>query len=258
MVAARAASSADWATKNRSRPGRALAPDHEQGRRGDRGRPGGCERAHRTRNTAVTDRRAEREGAGEQLGDAEQSELGHRGLDHREADREDGELRGEREGPQQDGRGATEARDTPGDEEVGEQGHEEEELHRARPLDEREVAARVLEHHRLVDHRQLEVRGRVVDGQASGLREHHDEEGREGEEVPGIGGEAGLAAQALDDAAQVGRVRAQGEGEDGHDDRGLGERGHRDLAARRPCRRTRCPRRDRPGRGRTSPAGTGT
>ena len=51
-----------------------------------------------------------------------------------------------------------------------------EELERRRPLDQREVARRVLEHHRLVDHRELEVRGGVVDRDARvlGERDHRE------------------------------------------------------------------------------------
>ena len=56
-----------------------------------------------------------------------------------------------------------------GQEEVDQQRHEQQLLERGGPLDEGEVGARVLEHHRLVDHRQLEVRRRIVDGNAAGL-----------------------------------------------------------------------------------------
>ena len=48
--------------------------------------------------------------------------------------------------------------------------------HRGGPLEVREVPARVLEERPLVDHRQLEVRVRVVDRLAPGLG-HDDERG---------------------------------------------------------------------------------
>ena len=51
------------------------------------------------------------------------------------------------------------------------------------PLDEGEVGAGVLEHHGLVDHGQLEVRGGVVDRDAARLGEEDDEERRRGEQL---------------------------------------------------------------------------
>ena len=61
-------------------------------------------------------------------------------------------------------------------EHVDEQRADHEQLDGAAVEDEREVRAAVVEHHDLVDHRQLEVRVRIVDGDARVLREQHDEE----------------------------------------------------------------------------------
>src|ERR1043166_4533319 len=60
-------------------------------------------------------------------------------------------------------------------ENVGEQCHEDELLDGCAKLDEREVAARIFEQHRFVNHREFEVRCRIVHWNASGLSEEHDE-----------------------------------------------------------------------------------
>ena len=122
-------------------------------------------------------------------------------------------------------------RDAPRDEEIAEQREEDEQLDRGRPLDEGQVAAGVLEDHRLVDHRELEVRGRVVDGQAPGLGQGHDEERAEREQVAGAQGRSRSRHGARHDLTEVGGARAEGEREDREGDGGLGEGSHGHLAA---------------------------
>ncbi len=72
---------------------------------------------------------------------------------------------------------------------------------------------------------------RVVDGQPPGLREGHDEDRAEGEQVARAQGRSGVGHGARHDLAEVGGTGAEGQGEDGERDGGLRERGHRHLAA---------------------------
>ena len=74
--------------------------------------------------------------------------------------------------------------------------------------------------------------GRVVHGQPTRLGDHDHKEGGEGEEVARVQGEQPLRPEALHDAAEVGRARPEGDGEDGEDHRRLGQGGHHHLAAR--------------------------
>ena len=67
-------------------------------------------------------------------------------------------------------------------EEGNDEAAEHPELQRSAVLDVGEVDAAVVQHHDLVDHRQLQVRVRIVDGDARVLREEHDEQGDGGED----------------------------------------------------------------------------
>src|SRR5215470_3628393 len=78
----------------------------------------------------------ERKRPGEQLGYAEEPELGHRSLEHRDRPGEDGELAAEGHEREEYGTRPDRARKAPGDEQVRQERHEEKELDRAGPLDE--------------------------------------------------------------------------------------------------------------------------
>ena len=122
-------------------------------------------------------------------------------------------------------------RDAHREEDVHQQRHQHELLDRGAPLDQRQVAARVFEHHRLVNHRQLQVRGRVVHGDAARLGQQHDEQRGKGqhmrrvEQLPGrpLGGQHHLA--------EIGGAGGDGHGEDGQHQRRLGHGGDGHLAA---------------------------
>ena len=60
------------------------------------------------------------------------------------------------------------------DDEPDQQRAEQEQLQRRAVEDEAESRPAVVEHHDLVDHRELEVRGRVVDRDAAVLDQHED------------------------------------------------------------------------------------
>ena len=106
-----------------------------------------------------------------------------------------------------------------------------EELERRGPLDQREMPRRVLEDHRLVDHRQLEVRRRVVDRNPRVLGQRHHRERDAGE------GEARIDRQLavrerVDDRRQRRRAGDQRCGEQHHQQRRLGEEADEHLAPR--------------------------
>ena len=65
----------------------------------------------------------------------------------------------------------------------------------------------VLEDHRFVDHRELEMRRRVVHRQPAGLRQHHDEQRHEGQDVAGAERGCRAGDGAGRDLAQVRRAR---------------------------------------------------
>src|SRR5207244_5200035 len=72
----------------------------------------------------------ERERARQELGHAEEPELGDHRFEDRERGGEDGQLAREGQEPEEDGHRLGEARHAPGDEEVGEERHEDEQPHR--------------------------------------------------------------------------------------------------------------------------------
>ena len=80
-------------------------------------------------------------------------------------------------------------------EEIHQQREIEQLLDRRGPLHQREVRPCVFEDHGFVDHRQLEVRGGIVDWNASRLGDDDDEEAGEGEDVGRVEGQA-LRARA--------------------------------------------------------------
>ncbi len=82
---------------------------------------------------------------------------------------------------QRERRGA--GRDPDRQEQIHEQREVQQLLDRRRPFDEREIGSGVLEHHRLVDHRQFEVRRRIVHRDASRFGDDDDEEAGEGEQI---------------------------------------------------------------------------
>ncbi len=69
-----------------------------------------------------------------------------------------------------------------GQDQVQEQGRQQEQLHRRAVQHETEERPAVIEDHHLVDHRELEVRVGIVDGNPRILGEQHDEQGDGDEE----------------------------------------------------------------------------
>ncbi len=100
-------------------------------------------------------------------------------------------------------------RDADREEHIHQQRHQHELLDGRAPFHEREVTARVFEQHRLVNHRQLQVRGRVVHRDAARLGQQHDEQRGKRQHVRRVR-TASRSAPALlsDHLAEVGRTRA--------------------------------------------------
>ncbi len=121
--------------------------------------------------------------------------------------------------------------DAPGHEERESDGHVGEQLDRHRPLDQREVARRILQDHRLVHHGELEVRARVVDRDARVLGEQHHEEGHRGEGEARVDREFAVR-ERVDDGGELGRAADERGGEQGHQHRRLGEEADQHLAPR--------------------------
>src|SRR5271165_3691744 len=104
---------------------------------------------------------------GEKLGGAKYAQLRRDGLDESEAGTSDRELHGEQRDGSEEGAGtALAGRNAPGDKQRKADARVVEELKSGRPLHERKMARRVLEHHGFMNHRELEVSCRIVDGDA--------------------------------------------------------------------------------------------
>ena len=69
----------------------------------------------------------------------------------------------------------------PGDENAGDQRDVEQELERGGELDQRQVPARIFEHHGFMHHGELKMRGGIVDGDAGVLGNRHHDQGDERE-----------------------------------------------------------------------------
>ena len=113
--------------------------------------------------------------------------------------------------------------DAPGNEEIGEQRHQHGQAHRLTQLDESQIRARVLEHHGLVDHGQLEMGTRIVDREATALGHDHDDEGHQGQQALRGGQPQGMGERAGDDGRQVGGVGGHRQGENGDQQCRLGQ-----------------------------------
>jgi hypothetical protein len=176
----------------------------------------------------------EQERGGEELGRAEDAHLGAEGLDQREQEAADRELHGEHRHRHQQPHPVAALGDAEREEQRQAHAGIDEELEARCPLDEREVPARVLEHHRLVDHGELEVGGGIVDGDARILGERHHGEGDAGERHARVDDELAVR-ERVHDGGERGRVRDERRGEQHHQQRGLGEETHQHLAARAEC-----------------------
>ena len=98
-------------------------------------------------------------------------------------------------------------------------------------LDDREVAAGILEHHRFVHHRQFEVRRRIVDRDARVFGDRDDDQRAEREAERHA--QADVAGRhECRDHRQLRRAGDQRERERDDDQRGFGERCDHDFAAR--------------------------
>ena len=116
--------------------------------------------------------------------------------------------------------------------EADEECAEEPQLQGSRVEDAGEVRAAVIEHHDLVDHRELEMGCRVVNRDAAVLGEEHDQEG-EGDQGEG---RRGLRPDADRHVGQHRRQRQASrlprDGRQSEEERGLRQGRERDLAAR--------------------------
>ena len=104
-------------------------------------------------------------GPDEELRHADQAEPRHRRLDHADRDGEPGHGRAGMRPPSEPAATGVDRKH-----DADEQCAHEPELERRAAQDQREVGAAVVEHHDLVDHRQLEMRGRIVDRDAASSR----------------------------------------------------------------------------------------
>src|SRR3989442_10539079 len=118
-----------------------------------------------------------------QLRNAEQTQLGVRALCERDGDRQYEDFVGPGKKRHEDRARSRTRRDAHRYEQIHEQRQIQQFLQRRRPLDEGEVRSCVLEDHRLVDHRQLELRRRMVDRKASRFGDDDDEKSGEREEI---------------------------------------------------------------------------
>ena len=120
-------------------------------------------------------------------------------------------------------RGAGCGGDAPREEQVGQEREQHDQPHGFAQLHEREVRPGVLEDHGLVDHRELQVRARVVHGQPSGFGDDHDHEGDQGQNPLWRGQPGGMRERPRDDGRQVGGASGDREGEDRHEQGRLGQ-----------------------------------
>ena len=84
-------------------------------------------------------------------------------------------------------------RDTPGNEQREADAGVVEELEARGPLDQREMARGIFQQHGFMDHRELEMRGGIVDGDAGVFGQQHHDEGDRGEDDAGIDRRIGCA-----------------------------------------------------------------
>ena len=94
-----------------------------------------------------------------------------------------------------------------GHEDAGDERDVEQQLQGGRELDHGEVAAGIFEHHRLVHHGELEVRRRIVDGDARVLGQRHDDE--RDQRQPQRNAQAGVRQHEAGDDRELGGARDQ-------------------------------------------------
>ena len=121
--------------------------------------------------------------------------------------------------------------DSPRDEEREADAGIVEEAQRGCPLHEREVPRRVLEQHRLVNHRELEMCRRIVDRNACVLGEQHQREGDRGEREARVDHEM-LAREVRGNRGQRRGRRDQRRDENDHEERRLRQEADHHLATR--------------------------
>ena len=173
----------------------------------------------------------EQECGGEEFRRAEDAHLGAQGLDQRKRRAADGELGDEEQQCGDDAEPFAAVRDAEREEQRQPDAGVDVQLQARGPLDHRQVAAGVLQHHRLVNHRQLEVGGRIVDRNARVLGERHHGERDAGERHAGVDDELAVR-EGLHDGRERGRIRDERRGEQHHEQRGLGEKADHHLAPR--------------------------
>src|SRR5258708_23743128 len=110
--------------------------------------------------------------------DTEQPELRVRALRERHRDGQEQHLAGPRQQRDADRDRRSARRDTSWHEQIHEPGQVQQLLHGRGPFDKREIGSGVLEDHRLVEHRQFEMRGGVLGRDASRLGDYDNEEAR--------------------------------------------------------------------------------
>ena len=143
------------------------------------------------------------------------------------------------------------AGDAPGREQAADHRHVEQQLQFGRQIDQREMAAGIFQHHRLVHHGEFEMRRRIVDRDARVLGDrHHDQrEQRKAER----NAQAQLARHHEGGhGRKLRRARDQRQREHDHQHRRFGERGDHHLAAGADAAERMCRRRGRPAPGRSA------
>ena len=181
----------------------------------------------------------------QQFRHAEQPQLRVGGLHQHHRGGQQQKLRDEQDQAEQSARLPPTRAQTEREKHVHQQRHQHQLLHRRAPLDQRQVRSGVFENHGLVDHREFQVRGGIVHGNAAGFRDQDDEERgkcqhlRRRQETPA------LSQRRVRHGAQVGGARADRHRENGQHQRGLGDGGDRHLpaAAQAAERNCRCPTR---------------
>ena len=155
----------------------------------------------------------------------EEPQAGHRRFDHANAHR-DGEQPEDKEGE-------TEPAGHPRrrGHHVQQQGVEDEQLDGGAVLHQPEKRAAVVQDHHLVNHRQLEVGGRIVHRHAAALGEQDDEDPGRRQDEGGRPLEPGPLGRPQH-AGEAEGAGEPGEGEEGEEERGLGQPGEAHLARR--------------------------
>ena len=125
-----------------------------------------------------TGEEAEHEGDSDEIGDAKDAHLGdcrfEQGEQHSRRPRACRHRRGRRSPAR--AKPLPSMSDPPRREHAGDQGNVEQQLEPGRQFDQREMPSRIFQHHRLVHHRELQMRRRIVHGNAAVLGDRDNDQ----------------------------------------------------------------------------------